>query len=210
MDRFGVILVAAGSGRRFGGPKAFVELGGRTLLERATAAFAGIGPVIPVLRAEDAATLRLPAGAYAVGGARRRDSVAAGLAALPAEVETVLVHDVARALVPGDVIRRVVSAARVHACVIPAIPVTDTIKRVDGEHVVETLDRAPLVAVQTPQAFRRELLARALAAFPEDATDEASLVERLGEPVHVVPGSDRNLKITRPADLAVAAALLEA
>ena len=200
-----MILVAAGSGERFGKPKALVELAGRTLLERAAAAFADVPARVVVLRdGVDA-----PAGWTVVpGGTRRRDSVANGLAARPDEVETVLVHDAARALVPANVVARVVEAAAIHACVIPAIPVIDTIKRVRGDVVTETLDRSTLVAVQTPQAFSRDLLRRALDAFPEDATDEASLVERLDERVHVVAGSPRNLKITVPADLAVAAAIL--
>lgn len=203
MDRFGVILVAAGSGERFGRPKAHVELGGLSLLERSARAFADFPARVAVLR--QPATLE--GWTVVTGGARRRDSVANGLAALPDDVEIVLVHDAARPLVPADVVERVVEAARRHGCVIPAIPIPDTIKRVTGDRVVETLDRSTLVAVQTPQAFHRDLLGRALESFADDATDEAGLVERLNEPVHVVAGDPRNIKITHPADLAVAAAL---
>ncbi|MEM8885727.1 MAG: 2-C-methyl-D-erythritol 4-phosphate cytidylyltransferase [Planctomycetota bacterium] len=205
MDRTGVVLVAAGRGERFGRPKAFVELGGRTLLARAAAAFEAYAARVAVL--PDAA-FELDGWTVVAGGARRRDSVAAGLAALPPTIDTILVHDCARALIPAEVVARVVEAARTHDCVIPVVPVVDTIKRVDGVRVEETLDRAHLVAVQTPQAFRRSLLERALAAFPEDATDEAGLVERLGEAVHTVEGAPRNLKITHPDDLRLAEALL--
>ncbi|MHC4940187.1 MAG: 2-C-methyl-D-erythritol 4-phosphate cytidylyltransferase [Planctomycetota bacterium] len=204
MDRFGVILVAAGSGERFGRPKADVEFGGVSLLARSAAAFASFPARVAVLREPR----ELEGWTVVTGGARRRDSVANGLAALPDSVETVLVHDAARPLVSPDLVARVAEAARSHDCVIPAVPVTDTIKRIDGGFVAETVDRSTLVAAQTPQAFSVALLRRALAGSAEDATDEAGLVERLGEPVYVIAGDARNLKITVPADLAVAAALL--
>ena len=188
-----MILVAAGSGERFGRPKALVELGGLSLLERSARAFSEFPARVAVLR--EPATL--DGWTVVMGGARRRDSVANGLAALPDDVEIVLVHDAARPLVSAELIARVVAAAAQHRCVIPGIPVTDTIKRVDGTAVIETLDRSRLVAVQTPQAFDRAMLEQALDAFPDDATDEARLVERLGEPVHVVAGDPRNLKITQ-------------
>lgn len=207
MDRFGVILVGAGSGERFGKPKAFVDLDGATLLDRSAAAFATIPHRVAVLRPMDCWSM--DGWTVVAGGERRRDSVAHGLAALPAEVEFVLIHDVARPLVPADLIQRVMDACANHAAVIPAVAVTDTIKRVQSSLVQGTLDRSELVSVQTPQAFRRDVLERALAASPNDATDEASLVESLGEPVHVVEGSPKNLKITHPADLALATAYLQ-
>jgi 2-C-methyl-D-erythritol 4-phosphate cytidylyltransferase len=206
MLRFGVILVAAGSGERFGRPKALVELDGRTLLDRSAAAFLSIPNRVAVLRPSHGVELK--GWTLVAGGERRRDSVANGLAALPPEVEVVLVHDAARPLVPADLIQRVLESAESHGAVVPAIPVVDTIKRVVGGKVAETLDRSSLMAVQTPQAFHRDVLERALAASPEDATDEASLVESLGEAVHVVAGSTRNIKITHPTDLEIATAFL--
>ena len=209
METHGIVLVAAGEGRRFGGPKAFVELEGRTLLARAAAAFAGFAHRVVVLRAADLE--RAPRGWRAVaGGARRRDSVAAGLAALPADVSVVLIHDAARPLVSPDLARRVLAAAARHGAVVPVVPVADTIKEVEGDRVLRTLPRASLAAVQTPQGFRADLLRRALAASDADATDEAALVEALGVPVRTVPGEPRNFKITAPEDLARAAGLLRA
>jgi 2-C-methyl-D-erythritol 4-phosphate cytidylyltransferase len=205
-----VILVAAGAGVRFGGPKAFVDLGGEPLVARAAAAFAPFPEIeerICVLRAEDLD--RAPAGwRTAAGGARRRDSVAAGQLAMAPDTTHVLVHDAARAMVPRDVVARVLEAARRLDAVIPVVPVADTIKRVEGGLVRGTLDRAGLHAVQTPQAFAVPLLRRALAEDDRDATDEAALVEALGEPVATVPGDPRNLKITSPEDLRLAGALL--
>ena len=205
VERFGVILVAAGSGERFGKPKALVELDGVALIQHSANAFASIPHRVAVVREADGITL--DGWTLVGGGARRRDSVANGLAALPPEVNSVLIHDAARPLVDADLVLRTIVASRVHNAVVPAIPVTDTIKQVADGIVRQTLDRSSLVAVQTPQAFRRELLERALASSPEDATDEAGLVEALGEPVHVIPGSSRNLKITVPEDLFVAETL---
>lgn len=137
------------------------------------------------------------------GGAERSDSVAAGLRALPTGAGVVLVHDAARALTPPEVFRRVVEAVRGgHPAVIPALPVTDTIKTVDADdHVVDTPDRAGLRAVQTPQGFLRETLERAHAEAPGAATDDAALVEALGHAVYVVTGDPRSLKVTHAADL---------
>ena len=158
------------------------------------------------------------------GGATRQASVAAGLAALDADqraadVDVVLVHDAARPLAPASLVARVIEAVRDgHPAVVPGLPVTDTIKRVAPhrgvvvEPVLETVPRAELRAVQTPQGFTRELLLRAHTHGAEDAHDEAlaasddaGLVERLGEPVWVVAGDERAAKITTARDLAVAA-----
>jgi 2-C-methyl-D-erythritol 4-phosphate cytidylyltransferase len=162
-----------------------------------------------------AATIRVVA-----GGATRQASVAAALAVLPADVDVVLVHDAARPTVPADVVARVLAAVRSgHGAVVPGIAVVDTVKRVGpGEHVLpvtQTVPRAELRAVQTPQGFARELLDRAhraAAASADDesvaASDDAGLVERLGERVWVVPGDERAAKITTARDLAVAELLL--
>ncbi|GAA1983759.1 2-C-methyl-D-erythritol 4-phosphate cytidylyltransferase [Terrabacter lapilli] len=146
-----------------------------------------------------------------VGGAERGDSVAAGLRALGADVDVVLVHDAARCLTPVDVFDRVVAGVRSGVvAVVPGAPVVDTIKQVDADgFVVATPDRAALRAVQTPQGFRRDVLERAHAGG-SDATDDAGLVERLGERVLVVDGDPRALKVTTPADLEAAARLLTA
>ena len=144
------------------------------------------------------------------GGAERTDSVAAGLRALDPAAGVVLVHDAARALTPREVFERVVEAVRGgHPAVIPALPVTDTIKSVDAEdRVVDTPDRAGLRAVQTPQGFLRETLERAHAEAPRAATDDAGLVEAAGGQVVVVPGSMEALKVTTPWDLRVAELIL--
>jgi len=205
-----VILVAAGEGRRFGRPKAVVELDGRTLLEQAASVFDDFADRVVVLRREDAEDAPLSGWRGVPGGRRRRDSVAAGLAALGPGTDVVLVHDAARPLVSRDLVERVLAGARTAAAVVPVIPLTDTVKRVDGERVLGTPDRDSLVAVQTPQAFKVDVLRRALAATDRDATDEAALVEALGETVRTVPGDPRNLKITTPLDLEIARAVLRA
>lgn len=160
------------------------------------------------------------------GGGTRQASVAAGLALAGPDDDVILVHDAARPLAPPRLVRRVVDAVRAgHGAVVPGLPVTDTVKRVapaataggpDVERVVETPDRAVLRAVQTPQGFDRALLQRAHAqggarATAEGlaATDDAGLVEALGETAYVVPGEERALKITTERDLQVAALLLE-
>jgi 2-C-methyl-D-erythritol 4-phosphate cytidylyltransferase len=213
--RIAAILVAAGAGQRLGAevPKAFCTVRGRTLLSYAHARFAAhpvVGPVIVVApsdRIEDAKALTGPA--VVAGGATRQASVAAGLAVVPPDVDAVLVHDVARAFVPADVIDRVVAALRDGAdAVIPTRPVTDTIKRVDADgRVIETVARSSLVAVQTPQGFRRDVLVAAHAAGAGDVTDDAGLVEALGGTVVAVDGADEAFKITRPWDLLLAEAL---
>lgn len=226
----GTILVAAGRGERLGGrePKALVEVGGRTLLEHALCglAAAGVEDVVvvhPAGEGERFAALA-PGAGLTPGGATRTASVRAGLAALAEDAAVVAVHDAARALMPPEVIRRAVAAVAdapgdagaVDAVVAaaPAVPVADTLKRVAGDQVVGTVARDDLVAVQTPQVFRREVLAPALERGRE-ATDDLALVEHLvaagvvSGRVVTVAGSARGLKITWPDDVLFAAALLE-
>jgi 2-C-methyl-D-erythritol 4-phosphate cytidylyltransferase len=144
------------------------------------------------------------------GGAARQDSVRRGLAALPAIVQLVLVHDAARALVPVGVVEAVVGALRAGApAAVPVLPVADTVKRVRGETVVATVPREELRAVQTPQGFQRDVLERAHAAGSQ-GTDDAALVEALGLEVVTVPGDPEGLKVTTPFDLLVAEAVLRA
>lgn len=196
------VIVAAGSGARFGGPKHTLRLGDVELWQRSVDAFgaAGIQKIVVVGD--------VPGGIP--GGQRRRDSVALGLAALSAGTDWVLVHDAARPLITADLVERVLERCAVGDVdgVIPAIPVVDTIKRVAGESVVATVDRSELVSVQTPQAFRLSVLREAHAVDGVDATDDATMVERIGGTVVHVMGDEKNLKITVPEDLKVARAHL--
>lgn len=197
------IVVAAGSGTRFGQAKQLTDLAGRPVWQwaRDTVRLAGADPVIVVG----------PVPGGVPGGRRRRDSVAAGLARLPAEAEFVAVHDAARPLASVDLTRRLfdaIAASDVDG-VIPTVALADTIKRIDDtKAVIETVDRAHLVAAQTPQLFRVASLRAAHAADDVDATDDAALVERWGGTVTVVEGESTNLKITYPADLALAEMLI--
>ncbi|WP_327006963.1 2-C-methyl-D-erythritol 4-phosphate cytidylyltransferase [Dactylosporangium sp. NBC_01737] len=140
------------------------------------------------------------------GGTSRQASVAAALTAVPEEFGIVLVHDAARALTPPELVEAVADAVRGgHGAVIPVLAVVDTIKQVDDFGVVVgTVDRSVLRAVQTPQGFRRDVLTSAHAAAVDEHTDDAGMAEKLGVPVHTVPGSEAAMKITRPFDLAVA------
>lgn len=206
----GVILVAAGAGERFGGPKVFAALEGRPLLEWAALPFYDFPDRVVVIREEDRALVTLKDWKIVPGGARRRDSVRAGLDALDPQTEIVLVHDAARPLVSQALVERVARAARAGGAAVPVVPVRDTIKRVEGDAIVQTLQRSELRVAQTPQGFRVELLRKAHAASDRDASDDALLVEDLGAPVAAVAGDPRNIKVTTPADLAVACALMEA
>jgi 2-C-methyl-D-erythritol 4-phosphate cytidylyltransferase len=217
------VLVAAGRGERMGAgrPKAFLSLAGRPLLLRAAEAFEAapdveaIVAVVPAGEQRAAHDLLAPlrkVTAVVAGGATRQDSVRAGLDALPAGFDgIVLVHDAARALIEPSLIASVVRAAIEAGAAIPVLPLVDTIKRVRDSAVGETLDRSELAAAQTPQGVRRALLEEALAQAARDGitlTDEAMAVERLGHRVAAVVGSPRNLKITTPHDLRWAELLL--
>jgi len=207
------VLVAAGDGRRLGRdvPKAFVQVAGRTLLEHAAERFVDHPAVRDVVVVAPAALVEsaqdLVKAAVVPGGRTRQESVARGLAATAEDVDLVLVHDVARAFVPAEVIDRVVAALSAGAdAVIPVLPVVDTIKQVDdGNAVVDTLRREQLRIVQTPQGFRRDVLVRAHGEPGDgDAPDDAALVEAMGVRVVVVDGSDESFKVTRPRDLTLA------
>lgn len=217
-ERVAVILLAAGSSTRMQGiDKLWADLGGEPVIARSLNAAAGLDGVPDVIvvtaaaRHDEVQTLGALLG-IAVrcveGGARRQDSVAAGIAAAP-EADWYLVHDAARPLAGTALFAAVLDAARVHGAAIPVVPVVDTVKRVDAAGgVVETVDRSMLRAVQTPQGFAGPLLRRAHAEVRADATDDASMVEALGAPVMTVPGAPENLKVTTPADLVLARALL--
>ncbi len=204
------IVVAAGSGARFGRAKQYERLGDRRVLDWALSAAQSVSEgVILVVPPESAGRREPGVDAVVPGGTTRSASVRAGLAAVPGEADIVLVHDGARPLAPIALFEAVIAAIRGGAdCAIPALPVANTVKRVTGTQVVETVDRADLYEVQTPQAFAAAALRAAHADEPE-ATDDAALVEARGGSVVIVPGSARNLKLTHPHDLAVAKALLE-
>lgn len=225
--RLGVVLVAAGRGLRFGSaePKAFVELHGRALVEFGISVATSLPRaghlvvVVPETHAGRALELieqvlpeRSPWEVSVVpGGRERHESVRFGIEALPESVETVLVHDAARPFAGAELFERVVSEVeRTGDAVIPALPVVDTLKSVGEDGIVrETIDRASLVAAQTPQGFPREMLAAAHAtAQLQDAhgpapTDDAEIVQRAGARVRVIPGEQRAHKLTVPADLAI-------
>lgn len=214
-----IVIVAAGSGTRLGAgrPKAFVEIGGRSLLVRALAAAAGIGRcgqyvvVAPRDLTDEALSLAAPLMAEAADGSSltvvagaetRQGSVAAGLAVLLPSVRTVLVHDAARALTPASLFAEIAdeTVRRGHG-VVPALPVSDTVKRIDGAgSVLETVDRSELAAVQTPQGFPREELAEAYRRADREFTDDAALVAAAGLPVSVVRGDPLAFKVTTPWD----------
>ena len=216
------IIVAAGRGQRLGAPeKVLLPLAGKPMLAYSLDAVEQASSITAVIlvvgdHTETAVAGLLASGAWSkvnavvTGGTRRQDSVAAGLAAVPAETEIVVVHDGARPLAPADLFDRCVATAAAQGAAIAAVPVADTLKRVADERIVGTVERDGLWAAQTPQAFQRSVLSAAIARDDgaRIVTDDASLCEACGIAVAVVPGLPANLKITRPDDLAVAEALI--
>ena len=197
------IVVAAGTGSRFGGAKQFEQLEGERVVDRAVAACSaeadGVIVVVPAERTDDGALLAV--GNVVAGEATRSGSVRAGLAAVPADADIVVVHDAARPYATPALFEAVVAAVRAGADgAVPGLPVSDTVKRVRDGVVVDTLDRSELVAVQTPQAFAAAAL-RGAHAGGGDATDDAALVEAAGGRVTVVAGEAANVKITHRSDL---------
>jgi 2-C-methyl-D-erythritol 4-phosphate cytidylyltransferase/2-C-methyl-D-erythritol 2,4-cyclodiphosphate synthase len=225
VPRLAVIVVAAGSGTRLGAgaPKAFVGIDEHTVLRHALrGVFAGpaaqVIVVAPAGYEGDALTDVLAASGerhelarVVTGGATRQQSVAAGLAAVWADVDTVLVHDAARALTPPEVFERVVDALR-HGvpAAIPVLPVVDTIKRVGDGQILGAVDRSELGAAQTPQGFRRDILDTAYREAREEFTDDAALVAAAGHRIAAVEGSALAFKVTTPADLDRARSLVVA
>jgi 2-C-methyl-D-erythritol 4-phosphate cytidylyltransferase len=217
------ILVAAGEGLRLGAdrPKAFAPLAGRPLLAESLERLDASGwvdaivvaappdweePVI--LLAEELVASKVSA--VVTGGETRSDSVRAALAEVPGEALVVLVHDAARPLLQESVIERLLSAlGEGFEGAVPGVPVADTVKRVHGGVVVETIDRSSLVAAQTPQVFTRTALAGAYEGDVASASDCASLVERAGGRIKVVEGDPLLVKVTTPTDLALVELLLE-
>jgi 2-C-methyl-D-erythritol 4-phosphate cytidylyltransferase len=212
------VVPAAGSGERLaaGAPKAFVNLGGRPMLDRALTGLRESGVIdsvvvaVPPGRTDEAKLVFGGDAVIVAGGSDRTESVGLALTAV-GDADFVLVHDAARALTPPSLIVRVVRALEAgHTAVVPALPLTDTIKAVDANGVViATPERAGLRAVQTPQGFRTDVLRRAYERAGEGGfTDDASMVEQFGGQVQVVEGDPLAFKITTPMDLLLAEALL--
>jgi 2-C-methyl-D-erythritol 4-phosphate cytidylyltransferase len=220
------IVLGGGSGRRMGAEinKVFLSLRGVPAIVRAIAPFTGLcAGVVVVAHADERDLMLTTLRRYGLdkavvkivcGGTERQASVACGLMALPEDAEGVLVHDGARALVTEDVVRRAIASLEAHGSGVASVPVTDTIKRaaMDGR-VLETLDRASLRAMQTPQAFHVSELRRAHEAAQQDgylATDDAALLEHAGLPVYLCEGSRENIKLTTMFDLRLAETILTA
>jgi len=219
----GVIVAAGGRGARLGAasPKQLLDLGGRPMVARSVSVFDAhprVAEIVVVLPAEHVAGGQSIVGPtrcrarFVAGGARRQDSVRRGLDAMSTDLEIVLIHDAARPFADRALIDRVIDAAETAGAAVPAVPARDTVKRVGrDDHIVrETIAREEIWLAQTPQGFRRDVLARAISgdAGLTDATDEATLVERAGHAVRVVDGDERNLKITTADDLERARASL--
>lgn len=211
----GVIIPAAGSGSRMGGTqKQFLEIGGKPLLQHCIDAFFKVDSVSRIAVALPAEVVRRPPAwmhdrriLFAEGGAQRADSVRAALAVLPADIDVVIVHDAARPVITTDMIQAVIDVAADGVSVTLALPVTDTLHRVDAnDNIAETPDRAQFWRALTPQAFPRAVLEQAFQTVIDSsaATDEAGLVARAGFPVRVIRGETSNIKVTTPGDVALA------
>ncbi len=220
-----MIVAAAGQSSRMGQPKQQILLGGAPVLLhtlRALQAADSVDGIVLAARTEDIAPFSAMARengidkliAVVPGGATRQQSVAAGLRAVPKDAQLVGIHDGARPLVPPETIRAVVDAAAECGAAAAAVPVTDTLKRTDGDgFVTGTADRSGLWRVQTPQVFARAAFAAALAAAEAsgaDYTDDCQLMEHAGHRVRLIPGAPQNIKLTAPADVPLARALLSA
>jgi 2-C-methyl-D-erythritol 4-phosphate cytidylyltransferase len=217
------VLAAAGRGERLGSdrPKAFARLAGRPLLAESLERLDNSGWIDAIviaappdweepsiLVAEEIAATKVSSAV--TGGESRSESVRLALEEVPEDAAVVLVHDAARPLLPQQVIERVLAPlSEGWDGVVPAVPLADTVKRVEGDRVIETLSREDLVAVQTPQAFLADTLRRAVSGDVSSATDCASLVEAQGGRVKVVDGDPRLLKVTDADDLALVESWLE-
>jgi len=219
MTKVSAVIVAAGGGRRFGSAKQFAFLQGKPVLDWSLETFNAhpgvdeIVLVLPELRPKKSFLAKYgKIVAVVQGGRQRQDSVRLGFRAIdPRQAGIVLVHDGARPLAGRDLIERVIGQTRKKRAVVPGLLLEETIKEAEGGQVVRTLDRTRLFRVQTPQGFFYPLLERALEKASADhfyGTDEAALVERLGERVFIIEGDPRNIKITVPPDLKMAEAFL--
>ena len=221
----GAVIVAAGRGERFGnGGKVLAMAAGRPLLAwslDAVTSSTAVGEIVVVCGEHTREDIERLVAGYAnrmpvrtcPGGDQRQDSVRAGLERLSDAIEVAVIHDAARPLATPGMFDDVAKAARNHGAAVTAVPVTDTIKEVDGDRILRTVSRDTLRAAQTPQAYRCDVLARAMADAAgrgQTFTDEAGLLERAGVPVIVRPGSHANIKVTVPEDLVLVDALLRA
>ncbi len=208
------VIVAGGSGKRMGRPKQMLPLGGKPVLARTVEAFqkAGVPEIIVVTPPENRPELNRHFSGliYADPGSTRLESVQNGFLKVSPQAQTVAVHDGARPLVNPAAIAACLQEAAQYGAAVLAVPVKDTVKVCHNQTVEKTLDRSALWAAQTPQCYRREILAEALEKFgaEKDATDESQLVEKLGVRVRVVPSDYKNNKITTPEDLIFAEALV--
>jgi 2-C-methyl-D-erythritol 4-phosphate cytidylyltransferase len=212
------VVVAGGTGSRFGSQKQFLLLDGKPVVawsvDAARTVADGIVVVVPERSGPSAAPAPsahdLGVDVVVTGGPTRSHSVRAGIAAVPAEASVILVHDAARPLASAALFASVVEALGEDGVdgIIPTVPVNDTLKRTADGQVRSTVDRAGIVSVQTPQAFEAAAL-RAAHADGGEATDDAGLLEALGATVHTVPGEPRNFKLTHPDDLVMAEALVQ-
>ena len=214
-ERVLVIIPAAGSGTRFGGdvPKQFLPLGGKPLVQRVVERFlfddVATRIVVPVLDMLLSAVKSSPGERvqFVAGGATRLQSVTRGLEAAGSEFDLIAIHDAVRPFFSLDVFHATLDAARTHGAAFPGIPLPDTIHQIADDAIAATLDRSVLVAAQTPQCFRAEVLREVIERATRedaDATDEAGLAAKYGHRVHVVRGDSMNFKITRPEDLVMA------
>lgn len=221
MSSVAAVVVAAGAGKRFGGPKQFASLGGKPVLERTLEAFEThpeVGAIVLVLADRKGGDLYREKyrkiSDVVRGGKRRQDSVQRGFAVLAPDAEgIVLVHDGARPLVDRNLISRIIAATRSGGAAVPVLPLGDTVKEVRERRVVRTADRSVLFRAQTPQGFLYPLLKEMLEAAERtgaSGTDEAMLAEEMGIPVEAVEGDPRNIKITTPLDLVIAEAIIDA
>jgi len=220
MDRVTAIIVAAGKGIRFGLAKQFASLKGKSVLDWCLERFEkhpGIDDIVLVMRephhGQEYARKYGKITSVVRGGEKRQDSVYAGLDCVDKrKTRIVLVHDGVRPMVGEDLIGRIIEATGKKEAVVPVIPLDDTIKRVEGERIIQTQDRAHLFRSQTPQGFLFSLLREAFIRARKEGfygTDEASLVERMGKGVYVIQGDPKNIKITTQDDLRVAEVLIE-
>lgn len=220
--RCAAVVVAAGNSTRMGEDKLLLELGGVPVLARTLCALdhcAAIDEIVLVARTETAEAFAALRSRYAIhklsrivlGGATRTESALAGVSECAKDTGVICVHDGARCLVTPEIVEDAVHTAALHFAAAPAIPVKDTVKRAENGVVTETPAREELFAVQTPQAFRADLIKAALTRAVAQGlsfTDDCAAVEALGVPVHLSRGSEENIKLTTPADLAVAATIL--
>lgn len=220
MNKVTAIVVAAGEGQRFGAPKQFAPLKGKSVLEWCLECFNNhvqVADIVLVLRSdiekEEYIRRFHKITAVVTGGEHRQDSVMAGFNQIdPQKTSVVLIHDGVRPLVDHALLSRVIAATRENGAAVPVLAIEDTVKAVEGDKVLRTVDREQLRRVQTPQGFSCAILKAALDQAREDNTyntDEAALVERIGQEIVIVEGDPKNIKITTPEDIRIAEVYLE-